>query len=343
MGCCGCKAAPAPLPLASDAILADLPPRFVRVTSESPVERQAEFADVVARAFVGSKGKSPEGTVDWWMGPDIRGRGGAAPWSGPLTEDPPNSAVKAYAWYVRLLILYASSVGGLCLALTDSDARDAPFVSAMVLMPPNKVELHDGNKHGTICLLCSMLRRIGTPSFSKASRARGKQVETTMEALHKESMPPSLFWYLADFATRPSAQGQGHGKTMLQLLLQLADTDKVPVFLETVGAANEAMYGRFGFRTRKRYIVPPAPGRTDHGYYDGPLDVNGGLAAMLRLPGETRRFTNDGSDEGDAGAAAASGLPSTQLSMARGASIPAGASLLPAPPRAAGDAGDSTL
>ena len=55
--------------------------------------------------------------------------------------------------------------------------------------------------------------------------------------------------YLQCIGVHPSAVGKGHGKRMLNLPIETADSLNVSIYLETESESNEAMYKRFGFRT----------------------------------------------------------------------------------------------
>ena len=53
----------------------------------------------------------------------------------------------------------------------------------------------------------------------------------------------------------PNEVGKGYGKRMMQLLIQTADSLKVPIYLETESEGNEAMYHHFGFQTLENLNV----------------------------------------------------------------------------------------
>lgn len=62
-------------------------------------------------------------------------------------------------------------------------------------------------------------------------------------------------WYLAVLGTRPDVQGQGIGKQMMQHLVDAADRDGVPSYLETDDEQNVGYYQRFGFDVVARETV----------------------------------------------------------------------------------------
>lgn len=56
-------------------------------------------------------------------------------------------------------------------------------------------------------------------------------------------------WHLSLLATDPAHQGRGVGRRLLGHVLERADADGTPVWLETTDPANVGLYERFGFTT----------------------------------------------------------------------------------------------
>ena len=74
----------------------------------------------------------------------------------------------------------------------------------------------------------------------------------------------------------------------MKLLCDVADADTVPMYLETLGAKNEAFYSKKGgLRVATRIIVEAVGGGER-------LDYAGGVAAMVR---DAREETNARSSE----------------------------------------------
>lgn len=71
----------------------------------------------------------------------------------------------------------------------------------------------------------------------------GEQHERLMHAPH---------WYLWALAVRPGCQGQGLGGSLLAPMLERADRDGLPCYLETQTEQNESYYARRGFVTAHR-------------------------------------------------------------------------------------------
>jgi ribosomal protein S18 acetylase RimI-like enzyme len=59
--------------------------------------------------------------------------------------------------------------------------------------------------------------------------------------------PPQPHWYLAFAGVEPALQGQGIGEALFQPVLQQADSDTVPCYLETPFPRTQALYRRLGF------------------------------------------------------------------------------------------------
>mmetsp|Transcript_11848 Transcript_11848/g.13777 ORF Transcript_11848/g.13777 Transcript_11848/m.13777 type:complete len:133 (-) Transcript_11848:115-513(-) len=61
-------------------------------------------------------------------------------------------------------------------------------------------------------------------------------------------------YYLDILAVEPTLQGQGVGRSLLNILSSTADRHRVPMFLETHGERNETIYSKFGFKVKG--IIP---------------------------------------------------------------------------------------
>lgn len=75
-----------------------------------------------------------------------------------------------------------------------------------------------------------------------------------------EAMTPSEpHWYLGLLGTDPDRRKQGIARALLAPMLERADGEGFPVFLETGMPGNVAIYERFGFRTIAQATVPDGP------------------------------------------------------------------------------------
>ena len=97
----------------------------------------------------------------------------------------------------------------------------------------------------------------------------------------ERAQPSEPHWYLEVLSVRPEHQRQGLGSRLVTPILEHADGDGVPCYLETADPANVDFYQRFGFE-----IVNPA------------LEVIAGgptLITMRRAPPEAADEPPDGS------------------------------------------------
>jgi ribosomal protein S18 acetylase RimI-like enzyme len=70
-----------------------------------------------------------------------------------------------------------------------------------------------------------------------------------MEATHRNEQ----HWYLVVLSVRPECQRRGLGSALVEPILDRADRDALPCWLETFDPANVAFYQRFGFE-----VIDPA-------------------------------------------------------------------------------------
>lgn len=65
--------------------------------------------------------------------------------------------------------------------------------------------------------------------------------------------PKEPHWYLATLGTEPARQGRGIGSALLGTVLERADTDAMPAYLESSKERNLPLYARFGFEVVEEY------------------------------------------------------------------------------------------
>jgi GNAT superfamily N-acetyltransferase len=82
------------------------------------------------------------------------------------------------------------------------------------------------------------------------------QLLTTIDKAH----PKHEHWYLSLLAVDPELQGKGVGGALLAPLLERADAEGLPVYLETQKASNVAWYGRHGFALVETLTLPKVAG-----------------------------------------------------------------------------------
>lgn len=104
----------------------------------------------------------------------------------------------------------------------------------------------------------SLLRLALSQQFlgTKGALKRGLAAGAAMERAH----PKEPHIYLFTVAVRRSAQGKGLGKTMLAPVLEAADRNNLPVYLENTNPENMGFYNHLGFeKTGELDIAPDTP------------------------------------------------------------------------------------
>lgn len=91
------------------------------------------------------------------------------------------------------------------------------------------------------------LRAIPRIAQALAQPGAIRLIRRRQRALAKAHKTPS--WHLAFLATDPAHQGRGIGRRLIEHILQRADADGTPVWLETSDPANVGLYEKFGFTT----------------------------------------------------------------------------------------------
>ena len=88
---------------------------------------------------------------------------------------------------------------------------------------------------------------------------RSLRLSSYADHLHKRSVT-GRHLYLMQLAVEPARQGQGIGSALLQALLDLADRQSLPCYLETNNEKNLRLYERNGFAvTGHGQVIPAGP------------------------------------------------------------------------------------
>jgi GNAT superfamily N-acetyltransferase len=88
-----------------------------------------------------------------------------------------------------------------------------------------------------------------TPALTRVMLADPRAFPTFMRygANMERAHPSEPHWYLEVLSVRPEHQRKGLGGGLVRPILQRADGDGLPCYLETADPANVAFYHRFGF------------------------------------------------------------------------------------------------
>jgi len=70
---------------------------------------------------------------------------------------------------------------------------------------------------------------------------------------------PMPHWFLGPIGVDPEHQDEGHASRLMRPMLDRADAEGVPVFLDTNSEFNISLYEHFGFRVMERLDMPEAP------------------------------------------------------------------------------------
>lgn len=81
------------------------------------------------------------------------------------------------------------------------------------------------------------------------------QLTNQLERSHKRLMPRP-HWFGMVMGVAPQQQGKGLGRALLHPVLQKADAEGVPCYLETCALRNVDLYRRYGFDTIELSEIP---------------------------------------------------------------------------------------
>jgi ribosomal protein S18 acetylase RimI-like enzyme len=77
-----------------------------------------------------------------------------------------------------------------------------------------------------------------------------------LEAERRANMAGRSYLYFIIIGVATDFQGQGHGKKMIDALIQSGDEGGLPLYVETTTERNVRMYERLGFTVLSRIILP---------------------------------------------------------------------------------------
>ncbi|MCX0243691.1 GNAT family N-acetyltransferase [Streptomyces drozdowiczii] len=102
-----------------------------------------------------------------------------------------------------------------------------------------------------------LLRNAGT--LLRASRTQLPRTAGRLLALEHRHPARPAHWYVEYIGTRADARGTGRGSVVLGGLLERADADGRPVFLESSNSRNLTFYRRHGFEVREEMTFRSGP------------------------------------------------------------------------------------
>lgn len=153
------------------------------------------------------------------------------------------------SYFMRCSCAYALLFGE-CYATADKQG-----VALWLL--PGKTAMSLGKMHKAGMLAAPF--RMGLSAFS---RFMGFAAHT--DKLHKAAAPMPHY-YLFALGVLPSAQGKGVGGLLVRSMLERADREKLPTYLETQSSRNVELYTRLGFNVAAEEPFPKIEGLNNWG------------------------------------------------------------------------------
>jgi ribosomal protein S18 acetylase RimI-like enzyme len=115
-------------------------------------------------------------------------------------------------------------------------------------LPPGKAILGMGQMIGAGMLAAPF-------KFGLSSFMRFMNLMNHMEHLHKRDVPQD-HWYLMVLGVDPPRQGQGLGGALIAPILERADREGLPCYLETMKEINVTFYRKHGFEVVVDDVIP---------------------------------------------------------------------------------------
>ena len=119
---------------------------------------------------------------------------------------------------------------------------------AAVWLPPGRTQITD--ERASEAGLDKLPELLGAEAASRFFAALA-----AVEPFHSTDVPVD-HWYVLVVGVEPTAQGQGFGRALLAPILQQADRDRLPCYLETAQPRNVGFYQHLGFRVVRDVAAP---------------------------------------------------------------------------------------
>jgi GNAT superfamily N-acetyltransferase len=114
-------------------------------------------------------------------------------------------------------------------------------------IPPGRLEWSLGEQlHEAVALM---------PGLGLRGARRGRRLQTLFASHH----PREPHYYLDTLSIDPAHQRRGYGSALIAPLLQRADAERMPAYLETQRRDNIPFYRHFGFEETGEMSLPDAP------------------------------------------------------------------------------------
>jgi ribosomal protein S18 acetylase RimI-like enzyme len=100
--------------------------------------------------------------------------------------------------------------------------------------------------------------RSGAFLLSMKISKEAKMMELLTNAIEeaKKSLNLGIYIHLLIMGVSQEYQGKGFGGKLLRAVIKKAETERIPIYLETQKEENVSLYEKYGFSVRKKVILP---------------------------------------------------------------------------------------
>jgi len=148
---------------------------------------------------------------------------------------------KALPWYMEKTLACAMKYGD---AIVAEDCTGVMFT-----LPPGHVRLTDAEYIRCGFLFVPFV--MGPKNYKKSNECEKFVADT-----HERLMDGREHYYLWGLVTDPAVQRSGVGKALLKTLIDKADAEDMPIYLETHEQKNVTYYHKFGFELICEVTIP---------------------------------------------------------------------------------------
>ena len=144
-------------------------------------------------------------------------------------------------WYFRNILRTALRYG---------DAFTTPHIDGVIFaLPPGHTKITTWEYIQNGFLLTPVY--LGIRNYD-----RSMECENFVADTHEKLMGNRLHYYLWGLAVDPAQKASGIGAALMRPVLDKADVENVPVYLETHDEKNVSYYQKFGFKLMRSMIIP---------------------------------------------------------------------------------------